>query len=154
MSELPQFSSILCDFPWLFQSVQNSLTGKCLPIFQGFWSEWEPYFNTSNNWLWKKLYSTNTTNQMFPISNTNSYACRMWLLFIAALIQCPPKCSTTKKSLSQQQEGKMTGDCLTNNRSIRVFHEHTKLANIVNFVFQYISSFLLYLHHIMLENVK
>ena len=22
----PEFSSILCDFPWLFQSVQNSLT--------------------------------------------------------------------------------------------------------------------------------
>ena len=30
------FSSILCDFPWLFQSVQNSLTGKCLLIFPGF----------------------------------------------------------------------------------------------------------------------
>ena len=32
-------------YPWLFQSVQNSLTGKCLPIFQVFQvfqSEWEP----------------------------------------------------------------------------------------------------------------
>ena len=27
------FSSILCKIPWLFQYVQNSLTGKCSPIF-------------------------------------------------------------------------------------------------------------------------
>ena len=33
--KFPEFSSILCDFPRLFQSVQNSMTGKCLPIFPG-----------------------------------------------------------------------------------------------------------------------
>ena len=32
ISEIPDFSSILCDF----QSVQNSLTEKCLPIFSRF----------------------------------------------------------------------------------------------------------------------
>ena len=36
ISETPDFSSILCDFPGLFQSVQNSLTEKCLPIFSRF----------------------------------------------------------------------------------------------------------------------
>ena len=34
--KFPEFSSISCDFPQLFQSVQNSVTGKCLPIFPGF----------------------------------------------------------------------------------------------------------------------
>ena len=30
------FSSILGKIPGLFQSYQNSLTGKCLPVFPGF----------------------------------------------------------------------------------------------------------------------
>ena len=34
--KFPDVSSVLCDFPRLFQSVQNTLTGKCLPIFPGF----------------------------------------------------------------------------------------------------------------------
>ena len=38
MSEIPDFSTILCDFPRLFQTVQNSLlfpscSWKMLPIF-------------------------------------------------------------------------------------------------------------------------
>ena len=33
---LKYFLSILSYFPWLFQPVQNSLTGKCLPIFSDF----------------------------------------------------------------------------------------------------------------------
>ena len=47
---LSQFSSILCGFPWLFQSVQNSLTFPWLEnafpffqVFQVFQSEWEPW---------------------------------------------------------------------------------------------------------------
>ena len=42
-------------------------------------------------------------------------------------------------------------------RFVRVFHEHRKIGNIdiiVNFVFPYISSYLLYLYHMMLVNVK
>ena len=34
--KFPDFSNIFCDFPWFFQSVQNCLTGKYLPIFPGF----------------------------------------------------------------------------------------------------------------------
>ena len=50
--KFPQFSSILCGFPRLFQSVQNSLTFPWLenafPFFQVFQSEWEPWI------IWKK----------------------------------------------------------------------------------------------------
>ena len=46
------FSSILSKIPWLFQSCQNSLTGKCLPIFQVFpvfKSQWEPWILPHQN---------------------------------------------------------------------------------------------------------
>ena len=35
--KFPDFSSILDKIPWIFQSLQNSLTGKCFPIFQSMW---------------------------------------------------------------------------------------------------------------------
>ena len=57
------FSGIFDKIPWLFQSVQNSLTEKCFLIFQVFQSMWEPRLHT-NPWLfflwpWPR-YSVNT----------------------------------------------------------------------------------------------
>ena len=64
LTKFPDFSSIFfpffqCIFEVLFltenltisshfQSVQNSLTGKCLPIFQVFQSKWEPWIGFKN----------------------------------------------------------------------------------------------------------
>ena len=49
--KFPELSSILCDFPWLSLTFPLSskfpgfhLTGKCLPIFPGYQSEWEPRY--------------------------------------------------------------------------------------------------------------
>ena len=70
-----EFSSILCDFPWLFQSVQNSLTFSWLenafPFFQVFQSKWEPclcrqILENSKHYI--------KSNGAFPLPDSDSYS--------------------------------------------------------------------------------
>ena len=80
---LSQFSRILCDFPWLFQSVQNSLTFPWLenafPFFQVFQSEWEP---------WLMLRNENRGSRLNKYDHTKETSSGMyWLTNIYVLIK-------------------------------------------------------------------
>ena len=75
--KFPQFSSILCGFPWLFQSVQNSLTFSWLenafPLFPGF-----PVFPVQVGtliWQWVPTY---TCSLSLPLVPTHTHEYKYW----------------------------------------------------------------------------
>ena len=68
--KFPELSSILCDFPWLFWSVQNSLTFPWLEnafsFFQVFQSEWEP-------WSLQKLFCAINSHPVIRYKTLKNY---------------------------------------------------------------------------------
>ena len=88
--KFPEFSSILCDFPrWLFQSVQNSLTGKIPSHFSS--PEWEPWSSGNIAPLYKirRIKSTvliNYTYRFAMVLSLSSLVCRSALLRLHLLI--------------------------------------------------------------------